>query len=125
MSDEQSVYERIGGENAVKATVVKLYEKILLDELLSPFFENIDISKLRVSQTAFIKMALGGPHNYSGEGLRKAHEGLVTQGLSDEHFNAVAGHLSESMRELNVPDELIKETLATVETTRSDVLCKD
>lgn len=121
----ESLFDRVGGKDAVRATVVKLYEKILEDDLLSPFFGDIDIPRLRNSQTAFVMMAFGGPNNYNGEGLRKAHQPLVDRGLSDEHFDAVAGHLADGMRELGVSNELIAEAIAVVETTRDDVLCKD
>lgn len=121
---DASLYERIGGKNAVKATVVRLYEKILEDEKLIPFFEHIDMDTLRRSQSAFIVMAFGGPHQYTGKDLRTAHAPMVAQGLSDVHFDAVATHLAEAMRELGVKEELIQEALAIVSTTRNDVLNK-
>ena len=118
----ESLYERIGGDIAVKATVAKLYEKILDDELLADFFDGIDIDRLRRSQSAFVTMAFGGPNQYNGQGLRNAHKGLVARGLSDKHFDAPAGHLKTAMQELNVSNELIEEALSIVETTRKDVL---
>lgn len=118
----QPLFERIGGEPAIIATVAKLYEKILNDDTLIPFFSGIDVKKLRRSQAGFVSMAFGGPNNYSGKGLRNAHARLVTEGLSDMHFDAVAGHLQSSMEELGVAPELISEALAIVETTRDDVL---
>lgn len=119
---EDNLFERIGGEAAVSATVAKLYEKILNDETLAYFFDDIDINRLRKSQSAFVGMAFGGPNHYNGQGLRNAHKKLVEQGLSDSHFDAVASHLKASMEELNVPQALIEEALATVETTRKDIL---
>ncbi len=125
MSEQPSIYQRIGGKDAVRATVVKLYEKILEDERLIPFFEETDMDVLRRSQTAFIVMALGGPHNYTGSGLRNAHRHLVREkGLSDEHFDAVADHLVAAMQELGVERPLIDEAIAVVAGTRDDVLCK-
>lgn len=121
----QDLFERIGGQDAIRATVIKLYEKILSDDLLSPFFADTDIDKLRHSQTAFVTMAFGGPNNYNGEGLRKAHRPLVEKGLSDQHFDAVASHLANAMRELGVEEALVQEALAIVGTTRNDVLCKN
>lgn len=120
-----TLFERIGGKDAVTATVVRLYEKILADETLAPFFEGVDMSALRRSQIAFVTLAFGGFNNYSGKNLRSAHAGLVKQGLNDKHFNAVATHLSNAMKELGVNDDLIKEALSIVETTRNDVLGKD
>lgn len=119
---KKSLFERIGGEPAVKATVVKMYDKILTDELLAPFFENIDVNRLRLSQSAFVTYAFGGPNHYTGQNLRKAHEKAVGQGLSGNHFDRVAAHLKTAMQELNVPNDMIEEALAIVGSTKKDVL---
>lgn len=118
----KSLFERIGGEAAVTATVLKMYDKILDDELLAPFFENIDVEKLRLSQSAFVTYAFGGPNHYTGKRLRQAHATAVSQGMSGTHFDLVAAHLKTAMQELNVPAELITEALAIVDSTRDDVL---
>lgn len=120
----QSLFERIGGEAAVKATVLKMYEKILDDALLASYFENIDVELLRLSQSAFVTYAFGGPNHYTGKSLRNAHKGAVKKGLTDIHFDRVAIHLKTAMEELNVPGELIAEALAIVGSTRNDVLGK-
>ncbi len=122
--ESKSLFEQVGGQEAVKLLVLKLYDKILQDDLLSPFFENVSVEKLRASQNAFIQMALGGPHLYTGKSLRHAHRPLVDRGLSDVHFNAVKKHMMISMRELNVANDLIDKTMNIVETTRDDILCR-
>lgn len=118
----KTLFERIGGESAVKATVIKMYDKILDDAELAPFFENIDVDRLRLSQTAFVTYAFGGPNHYNGKSLRVAHKNAVAHGLSDRHFDAVARHLKTAMEELNVSADLIGEALAIVGSTRKDVL---
>jgi hemoglobin len=118
----QTLFERIGGESAVRATVLKMYDKILADELLAPFFEDIDVEALRRSQSAFVTVAFGGPNHYTGKSMRAAHTNSVKNGLSDKHFDRVATHLKSAMEELNVPFNLINEALAIVGSTRADVL---
>ena len=118
----KSLFERIGGEGAVKATVIKMYDKILDDAELALFFENIDVEKLRLSQSAFVTYAFGGPNHYTGKSMRAAHKDAVSHGLSDRHFDLVATHLKTAMQELNVPADLIDEALAIVGSTRKDVL---
>ena len=118
----QSLFERIGGDGAVRATVLKMYDKILADEALAPFFEDIDVDALRRSQSAFVTYAFGGPNDYSGKNMRAAHANSVKNGLNDTHFDLVAGHLKSAMEELNVPNNLINEALAIVGSTRTDVL---
>lgn len=118
-----TLFTRIGGKPAVEATVEKMYDKILTDPLLKPFFNGLDMAHQRRSQIAFMVMAFGGPHHYTGADLTRAHAKMVKEnGLTDRHFDAVAGHLKASLGELNVPDPLIGEVLALVGTTRDAVL---
>jgi len=121
----ESLYDKIGGKDAVSAAVNLMYDKILNDDSLAIFFEGVDLNRQRRSQTAFVLMALGGPNNYTGKNLRDAHAPLVQKGLSDEHFDAVAGHLTEALQELSVPKELIDEVITIVASTRNDVLGRE
>jgi len=63
----------------------------------------------------------GAPH-YSGKNLRHAHTRLVEQGMNSLHFDAVIGHLENTLKELNIPDELIQEVARIAMSTRNDVL---
>jgi hemoglobin len=119
---EASLYEKIGGEPAIRVAVIKLYSALLTDDDLKPFFEDIDVARLRSSQAAFITMALGGPHHYTGQNMRNAHRRLVQKGLTDLHFDKVKLHLSHVLAELGVKADLIEQALRIVETTRADVL---
>lgn len=117
-----SLYERIGGESAVRATVIKMYDKILDDAELAPFFEDVDVERLRLSQMAFVTYAFGGPNHYSGKDLRNVHRNAVAHGLNGHHFDLVATHLRSAMEELDVNPQLIDEAIMIVGTTRNDVL---
>jgi hemoglobin len=117
-----SLYERIGGEGKVRATVIRMYDKILDDPLLAPFFDSIDVEALRRSQMAFVTYAFGGPSAYHGRALREAHAGSVQKGLSDAHFDRVAQHLQAAMQEAGIAEALVQEALAIVASTRADVL---
>jgi hemoglobin len=118
----KSLYERIGGEPAVNAAVDIFYRKVLNDHRINRFFDNVDMEKQAAKQKAFLTMAFGGPHNYTGEDMRKGHEHLVKMGLNDSHFDAVVEDLGATLEELNVPQELINEVVEICETTRNDVL---
>ena len=43
-------------------------------------------------------------------------------GLNDKHFDVVMDHLGATLRELEVPENLVEQVLAIAESTRSDVL---
>lgn len=107
----------------MEAAVDGMYRRILADPTLTPFFKDMDMARLRRSQVAFMIMAMGGPHRYTGADLTRAHAGLVrSKGLSDRHFDAVARHLSDTLKELNVPATLIAEVMTLVGSTRAAVL---
>jgi len=123
-NETNSLYERIGGEAAVNAAVDIFYDKVLDDYRINRFFDKTDMEKQLEHLKAFMTVAFGGPNNYTGRSLRDGHARLVQMGLSDEHFDAVMGHLGATMQELNVPADLIQEAAALVESTRSEVLGK-
>ncbi|MDT8383789.1 MAG: group 1 truncated hemoglobin [Gammaproteobacteria bacterium] len=124
MAGGKSLFDRIGGEAAVNAAVDIFYRKVLADDRISAFFEGVDMDKQAAKQKAFLTMAFGGPHNYSGEDMRRGHAHLVAKGLNDSHFDAVMECLGATLTELNVPGDLIAEAAAIAESTRNDVLGK-
>ena len=116
------LYENLGGEPAVNAAVDIFYRKVLKDDRISRFFSGVDMAKQAAKQKSFLTMAFGGPNNYTGLDMRKAHARLVEQGLNDSHFDAVVEDLGATLKELKVPDNLIAQVAAVAETTRNDVL---
>lgn len=122
MSEAQSLYDQLGGEAAVNAAVDVFYRKVLSDYRINRFFDHSDMDVQAAKQKAFLTMAFGGPNNYTGKDLRTAHTHLVKMGLSDLHFDAVMEHLIATLKELNVPDNLIQQVDALAQTTRADVL---
>src|SRR5690606_21712386 len=114
-----SVYERIGGEAAVDAAVDLFYRKVLADDRISHFFDTVDMDRQRAKQKAFLTMAFGGPHNYSGQDMRAAH---AKMNLNEGHFDAVMENLGATLKELGVPDELIGEAAAIALSVKDDVL---
>lgn len=118
----ESLYEKLGGEAAVDAAVDIFYRKVLADDRINQYFEGVDMDRQAAKQKAFLTFAFGGPNNYSGKDMRDGHAHLVQRGLDDSHFDAVMENLGATLKELNVPDELIAEAAAIAESTRNDVL---
>ena len=114
-----SLYEQLGGAEAMQAAVDLFYERVLADPKINHFFEGRDMGKQRAMQTAFLSMVFGGPATYSGRTLRQAHAGLP---LDDSHFDAVARHLQATLDDLGVPAELADQVMGIAASTRDDVL---
>lgn len=114
-----SLYERLGGEAAIDAAVDIFYSKVLADKRISQFFEAVDMDRQRAKQKSFLTFALGGPNRYTGNNMRAAHARMK---LTEEHFNAVMENLGNTLKELNVPDNLIAEAAAIAMSVKNDVL---
>lgn len=54
--------------------------------------------------------------------MREAHKRLVEKGMNESHYDAVMGHLGNTLKELNVPNDLIQETAQIAMSTKNDVL---
>ena len=94
----------------------------MADPKLKPFFDGVDMARQRNKQKAFLTFAFGGAPNYSGKNMREAHRHLVEKGMNSTHFDAVMQHLGNTLKELNVPNELIREAAQIAQSTKNDVL---
>ena len=119
---EQSLYEKVGGEEAISKVVDYFYSELVLkDETVNQFFQNTDMEKQRGHQTKFISFALGGPKHYTGKSMAKAHEGM---NLQEEHFQAIATHLHDALAHFGVSEADIDTALTKVASLKDDILHK-
>lgn len=117
---EQSLYEKIGGEEAIGKVVDYFYSELVLkDDKVNHFFENTDMEKQREHQTKFISFALGGPNDYSGQSMAKAHEGM---NLQPEHFEAIEKHLHDALTHFGVNESDIDAALSKVHSLKDDII---
>ncbi len=99
-----TLYERVGGEAEVAALIDELYVRALADPLFTPFFEKIDLQRLKSHQFAFTSQGLGGPHPYSWPLLMQAHAGLR---IERRHFDGFVAHLRSALGEIGAPAEIM------------------
>jgi len=116
-----SIYERLGGEAAVDAAVDIFYRKVLSDDRISNFFDDVDMDRQRAKQKAFLTFAFGGPNAYSGKDMKSAH---ARMNLTEGHFNAVMENLGATLTELGVPPDLIGEAAAIALSVKSDIVSR-
>ena len=118
-----TLFEKLGGADAVDAAVDQFYDKVLADDRIKHFFEGVDMRRQAQHQKLFLTYAFGGAPNYPGQAMRAAHLKLVEeQGLNDDHFDAVVENLGATLQEMGVANDLIAEAAAIAESTRADVL---
>lgn len=114
-----SVFEQIGGKPAVSAAVDGLYERLLADPVLAPYFTGTDMQRLKRHMRAFMAVALGGADLYAGRDMRSAHAGLD---VTHDAFDRVVAHLVDTLASLGVPVELIEAIGAKLAPLRAQVV---
>ena len=111
MADEQSIYERIGGEEGIAGMVGSFYEKVLADLELAPYFKDVPMDRQLRMQREFFAAATGGPIVYSGRPLSAAHHGL---GISRREFQRFTEHMIETLQEHGVGKPDVMDIIARV-----------
>jgi hemoglobin len=114
-----SLFDRIGGTNAVRGMVDRFYASVLADQELKPYFESVEMDKLRRMQFEFFSAALGGPIRYSGRTVIHAHQG---RHIRREHFQAFVEHLFETLKHYSLDDADRYAIIARINTYADDVI---
>lgn len=118
-----SLYEAIGGAAAVDAAVTVFYKKVLADPLLAPYFASVDMGGQSAKQKAFFTTLFKGDTAGADSYMRRSHAKLVREdGLSDSHFDAVAGHLQDTLNELGVKPDLAAQVMSGAGSLKNAVL---
>lgn len=116
---ESSIYHKLGGRAAIDAAVEAFYVKVLADDRVKHFFDDINMTAQRRRQKDFLSFALGGPLPWTGKDMRTAHEDLT---IEESHFNAIAENLVATLKDLKISQDLIDQIVAVVLTVKDDVL---
>ena len=111
---DQSQWERVGGEAAVKAVLDRFYEGVLGEPQLAGFFESVAVDDIKPHMAEVLKVVLGGPGARTdidlADYLTGAHSGL---GVSESDYELTGQVLMDTLKEFAVPDD-IQETIAGV-----------
>jgi hemoglobin len=116
-----TIYQQIGGQEALIAVVDDFYVRVLADPELAGFFSGINMSRLKGGQVEFFGSALGGPEPYTGLSLKDVHRG---RGIRQEHFDLVAKHLIDSLNGTGVPAGTVDAIIGAIAPLADDIVSK-
>jgi hemoglobin len=123
-AQEKSLYERLGGYNALAAVVDDFVGRLVGDKQFEKFFvgQSTD-SKKRIRQHIVDQFcaATGGPCIYTGREMKTSHAGL---GITNAEWDAAAKHLIASLDKFKVPEKEKGEVLAFVTSLKKDIVEK-
>lgn len=114
-----SLYDRLGGRQAINGCVTEFYTRVLADPELAPFFEGVDVEALTHMQQEFFAAALGGPPTQSGSTLADTHAG---RGIQPRHVASFTGHFIDTMLTRGLPPDAVAEVADRITLLAQDVV---
>jgi len=117
-----TLYERLGGYDAISAVVDKFLRRVWDDPTVGRFFVGMGTdtrNQLAQKNKNLLCYNTGGPCKKINRPLNVTHEGL---GISNQEFDIVMNHLDYTLNDFKVPDRERKEVMAKVRKLRSYVV---
>lgn len=116
-----SLYDRLGGEAAIKAVVDEFVAIVGADARINKWFANADLDRLKGHLVNQIGQASGGPQVYTGRDMKTTHAGM---GIDGPAFDALVEDLVKALDKFSVPEQEKNELLAVLGPMRGDIVEK-
>jgi hemoglobin len=114
-----TLYERIGGEAKLKATVEEFTNLILADDRINFTFADSDMNKFKKLIFEQLCAITQGPCKYTGRDMHEAHAKL---NLDNAQFNALAEDLYIAFDRVHVPYRVQNKVMALLAPMQRDVV---
>jgi predicted pyridoxine 5'-phosphate oxidase superfamily flavin-nucleotide-binding protein/truncated hemoglobin YjbI len=110
------LYQRIGGELAMKAIAEAVTRKLLLDDTLRSFLDEINLQTLLDKQRHFLKTVFGayGVEQELPENLREFYRQQTYARMNDVLMDVALVHLNKTLVELDVPEHEITKLMTNL-----------
>ncbi len=119
MAAEKSLYERLGGEEAVSAVVDDFVARVAADTRINGKFARSNVERVKFHLKEQVCAATGGPCDYTGLSMGAAHKNMkVTEG----EFNALVEDLVMTLDKFNVPAREKGELLSALGGLKSQIV---
>src|SRR5438477_13025855 len=102
MSNEKSLYARLGGYDAIAAVADSLVARAMADKRLGRFWAHRGDDGVRREKRLLIDFlchSAGGPLLYTGRDMKTSHQGMR---IDEEDWSALIGHLTATLDEFRV-----------------------
>jgi hemoglobin len=119
---EQTLYQRVGGYDAIAAATDDALPRLLKDPEIKAYFDHMSqdsIRKLRQNFVDFLVEAAGGPAYYLGRDMRTTHVGM---GITERQWEAFVADIGATLEHLHVPERETGEFAALMETLKQEIV---
>lgn len=120
--NESTLYERLGGYDAISAVANDLLPRLQADATLARFWQNRGddgIEREKQLLVDFLCSSAGGPLLYTGRDMKTSHVGMR---ISEEDWAAFMGHLRATLDSFQVPEAEYGDVIAFIESTKADMV---
>jgi hemoglobin len=120
----KSLYERLGGYDALAAVTDDFLGRLAADKQLGRFFpghSTDSLQKIRQHIVEQLCAATGGPCVYMGRDMKTAHSGM---GITEADWNQAAALLVQTLDKFKVPEKEKSEVLGAVSALKKDIVEK-
>ncbi len=116
---ETSLYERLGGKDAITAVVDYFVAHCASDDRINAKFARTDVPRLKSMLVDQVCEATGGPCTYTGRDMRTTHDGMrVTAG----EFDAQVADLVATLDQFGVGAAEKDQLLGALAPMRGDIV---
>ena len=118
----KSLYERLGGYDAIAAVTDALMVRIKDDDKLRRFYDHRGADGIAREQQLlvdFLCAASGGPMVYTGRDMKTLHVGMR---LDAEDWRRAIDHLTATLAAIQVPEPGKSEMLAFTESLKPEIV---
>ncbi|MDP9299294.1 MAG: group 1 truncated hemoglobin [Actinomycetota bacterium] len=122
---EHSLYDRLGGVNAISMVVDRFSDEIVknpklkVNPALKLWNEEGKLPGLKFMRTLWLCEVTGGPFTYTGKPMGEAHEDLQ---ITSEEFDEVGAEIANSLDRFGVPEPEKQEVLAAIVARKAEVI---
>jgi hemoglobin len=120
--NEKSLYERLGGYDAISAVANNLLPRLQADADWGRFWDHRgEDGVLREKQFLidFLCSSAGGPMLYTGRDMEISHKGM---GITESDWSAFLEHLNATLDSFSVPQRESSEVVAFIQSTKPDIV---
>jgi len=117
-----SLYERLGGYDAIAAVASDLLPRLTADPLLGRFWAHRSadgVAREKQLLIDFLCHSAGGPMYYTGRDMKLSHMGMR---ISSADWTAFMGHIRATLDTFKVPPPEREQTIAFIESTKADIV---
>lgn len=118
----KSLYERLGGYDAIRAVVNNLLPRLQADAVLGRFWQNRGadgIEREKQLLVDFLCAQAGGPMYYTGRDMVLSHRGMK---ISERDWTAFIGHLDATLDAFKLPPAERADVVNFIQSTRAEIV---